>query len=113
MPFRVITDFDNFIRKDYSNLHLSSGNWRQNKISDLELKKIYENSRIVILPLKETFQPSGQSVALQAMSLGIPVVISLTDGFWDHDKFKNENNVYFIKENSIEKWNQNKFNIFK
>lgn len=106
LPFRVITDFDNFIRKDYSNLHLSSGNWRQNKISDLELKKIYENSRIVILPLKETFQPSGQSVALQAMSLGIPVVISLTDGFWDHDKFKNENNVYFIKENSIENWNQ-------
>ena len=40
------------------------------------------------------------------MSLGIPVVISLTDGFWDHDKFKNENNVYFIKDNSIEKWNQ-------
>lgn len=105
LPFRVITDFDNFRNKNYSNLELSSGNWRQNKISDIELKQIYEISRIVIIPLKESFQPSGQSVALQAMSLGIPVVISLTDGFWDIDKFKNKDNIYFIKENYIEEWN--------
>ena len=39
-----------------------------------------QESKITIIPLKNTLQPSGQSVALQSMANGTPVLISKTDG---------------------------------
>ena len=38
---------------------------------------------MTIIPLKNSIQPSGQSVALQSMACGTPVVITETFGFWD------------------------------
>ena len=49
-------------------------------------------------------QPSGQSVALQSMSRGVPVLMSKTDGFWDKDNFENEKNIIFLEDNSTENW---------
>ena len=43
--------------------------------------------------MKDSLQPSGQSVTLQSMSLGIPVLISKTVGFWDFSKFRDEENI--------------------
>ena len=54
--------------------------------------------------MKETFQPSGQSVALQSMSLGVPVVITKTKGFWDLDKFNHLENIIFTTDNSVVEW---------
>ena len=59
---------------------------------------------MVILPLKDSTQPSGQSVTLQAMSMGVPVIISLTTGFWDKDKFIDELNIFFEQENNLNSW---------
>jgi hypothetical protein len=44
-------------------------------ISDSEIKNLYMSSWLSIIPLKESLQPSGQSVALQSMSMHIPVMI--------------------------------------
>ena len=68
---------------------------------------------MVILPLLNTLQPSGQSVSLQAMSVGIPVMISLTDGFWDIDKFSNFENIMFVENSSTETWIDLINNIFE
>ena len=38
------------------------------------------------------------------MSLGIPVVISQTKGFWDPDIFYHNENIIFIEENSETAW---------
>ena len=57
-----------------------------------------------IIPLVESSQPSGQSVALQSMSLGIPVMISRTSGFWDDKEFFQEKNIIFVEENTPENW---------
>ena len=70
----------------------------------MKLLEIYSKAKLVILPLINTFQPSGQSVALQAMSVGIPVMISFTDGFWDINKYSNYENIIFIKNNSTDTW---------
>lgn len=86
------------------NCKLITGNWNDSLLSDEEIRDYYRNSRIVIIPLKETFQPSGQSVTLQSMSVGIPVLISKTSGFWDTSNFSNNENIIFLKENSIEEW---------
>ena len=47
------------------------------------LKEIYDKSFISLIPLKDSLQPSGQSVALQSMSMMVPVIITKTVGFWD------------------------------
>ena len=86
------------------NCNLISGNWNESLLSDDEIRNFYIQSRIVIIPLKETFQPSGQSVSLQSMSVGIPVLISQTKGFWDTDLFSNRENIVFIDENNLEGW---------
>ena len=59
---------------------------------------------LTFLPLKETYQPSGQSVTLQSMSLGTPVIITKTNGFWEPSKFENYKNIVFLEENNVDKW---------
>lgn len=86
------------------NVKIVNGEWGSSDVPDNKLKDIYLSSRLCILPLKETFQPSGQSVSLQSMSLGIPVVISRTKGFWDLQKFIDEENIFFVEINNIESW---------
>jgi glycosyltransferase involved in cell wall biosynthesis len=86
-----------------NNVKIIYGEWGSNEVSDLDLKSIYQKARLCILPLKESSQPSGQSVALQSMSLGIPVLISDTQGFWDKENFIHEHNILFCN-NSIDDW---------
>lgn len=86
-----------------SNVEIIHGKWGVGQIDDIELKNFYSKSRLCILPLNNSTQPSGQSVTLQCMSLGIPVMISKTDGFWDTDVFINDLNILFI-ENNISNW---------
>jgi hypothetical protein len=51
-------------------------------ISDVDLRRMYNAARAVVVPLKDVHQPSGQSVTLQAMSCGRPVVLTKTRGLW-------------------------------
>jgi len=88
------------------NVKVISGKWGDEILDDSSLKKIYLNSRLCILPLKNSTQPSGQSVSLQCMSLGVPVMISKTDGFWDSNNFVNESNILIV-ENDIDSWIKN------
>ena len=70
---------------DLQNVKVIPGYWGNESLTDSELKDIYLNSILSIIPLKST-QPSGQSVALQCMSLGIPVLITKT-GIRDNELF--------------------------
>ena len=87
-----------------NNINLIKGKWNENYISDNLIKDFYSKSRITIVPLKESTQPSGQSVTLQSMAAKCPVLISKTVGFWDSDKFTNKSNIIFIEDNNLEGW---------
>lgn len=102
--FRFISENLNLREIELSNVILEKGKWGSSYITDYNLKEFYEKSKMVIVPLKESTQPSGQSVSLQAMSLGIPVIISDTKGFWDKDKFTHKENIFFVNPNSEENW---------
>lgn len=82
------------------NINHSNGWLHKSKLTDIEIKEIYTNSKIVVVPLYQTTQPSGYSVTLQSMSLGKAVIIANIEGLWDRDLFKDgENIILYEPEN--------------
>lgn len=71
------------ILSDKPNVRILRGDWRRQEISDTALRAKIQGSRLVVVPVRDTLQPSGQSAALQAMACGRPVVMSANRGFWD------------------------------
>ena len=98
--FVAVSNLDNFKNINEDNFTLYSNETFGRKLTDTELKKIYTESKLVVIPLKESYQPSGQSVALQAMSMGVPVLITETKGFWDPYNFKDNKNIFFVTKSS-------------
>ena len=94
-----------------NNSQLVKGSWNNYELTDLELKNIYKNSFAVILPLKDSYQPSGQSVSLQAMACGVPVIITKTKGFWDYKNFIDQKHIIFCKDNDISEWKEAILNL--
>ncbi len=102
--FVLITKKINANDKMPENVKLLSGKWDDTKITDSEIKKYYEQSDVTLIPLKNSLQPSGQSVALQSMSMGTPVIITKTEGFWEPKKFVEDKHILFADNNQVEIW---------
>lgn len=105
--FKIISKIPELKNLNLPNVSLISGNWSQNTLSDIELREIYQNARLTVIPLKESSQPSGQSVALQSMAVGVPVMISSTSGFWDEDEFINNKHIFLQTNNNSQSWSNN------
>jgi glycosyltransferase involved in cell wall biosynthesis len=65
-----------------SNVEWRRGDWKEAPVTDEELRALYQQAACVVVPLEECIQPSGQSVAMQAMMCGAPVVHTKTAGWW-------------------------------
>jgi glycosyltransferase involved in cell wall biosynthesis len=101
--FQVVSKLLEF-NSPRNNINLIKGSWRTGELTDTDIKKIYQKGRLTIIPLKESTQPSGQSVALQSMAVGIPVVITKTNGFWDNSIFLDGFNIFFVNGNEKTDW---------
>lgn len=110
--FKIVSSFvdDNFIP---DNVELIKGDWNKNILSDKDIKNLYINSRLVFLPLVDSLVASGQSVTMQSMTTGTPVLISKTSGFWDFDNFINEDNIFLVEDNSVESWVETINNLYE
>ena len=106
LNFIIVSNHPLLSSLDLPNVRLFNTSWGIKLLSDTDLKKLYESSRLSIIPLVETTQPSGQSVALQSMSLEVPVMITKTEGFWDPLLFKNKEDLFFITNNTLEEWTE-------
>ena len=89
--FKEILIVTNKKIKDYNNLKQVNGHLTKKLLTDRDILKYYHEAIATLIPLKNTLQPSGQSVFLQSLSSGTPVIISKFDGLFD-DKFKNLEN---------------------
>lgn len=83
------------------NVELINGDMRTEILTDVELRSYYQNARCVVIPVVESLQPSGQSVCLQAMSCGRPVILTRTAGLWARDKMRNRENVVMVEPNDV------------
>lgn len=88
------------------NVCLKAGDWKDALLSDVDIREIVHRSALVIVPLKATYKPSGQSVTLQAMACGKPVMISRRDGFWEPDSVVDREHIWFIHSSRPDEWCQ-------
>jgi glycosyltransferase involved in cell wall biosynthesis len=103
IKIKIITERD--IPADIpSNVEVIRGSYRNTSLSDLQLRELYRKALFTVIPLKPSFQPSGQSVALQSMACGTPVLINKTEGLWDHRYLRDMENVVFIQSNDPNEW---------
>ena len=76
------------------------------------MKGEYQKAFLTIIPLKNSLQPSGQSVSLQSIACGTPVLITKTEGFWDNKGFIDSENIHFAKTNNPLLWKDKILEIF-
>ena len=107
LNFDFITKKITSIEIKSDNVNLLNGKWDDMNISDSDIREYYQKADLSIIPIFNSLQPSGQSVALQSMSMGIPVIITKTDGFWEPKLYKNNKNIIFVEKNDINLWKEN------
>ena len=76
------------------------GDWRGQAVSDEELRELYRSAACVVVPLLESPQPSGQSVAMQAMMCGAPVVHTRTAGWWGAEVIRDGEHIVLVEPRS-------------
>ena len=57
-------------------------------LADVDIRDMVRDCRFVVLPIRQTTQPSGQSACLQAMACGKTVILSDIRGIWDRTAMK-------------------------
>jgi len=72
------------------------GSWHGTELSDERIRELYQRAHAVVVPLHPSNQPSGQSVALQAMACGCPVILTDTEGLWSRTQMRAGENVVLI-----------------
>lgn len=101
IPFTVVTRLDPPDNLP-TNVHWRRGDWKENALSDEGLRDLYHASACVVVPLRESLQPSGQSVAMQAMMCGASVVITKTAGWWGSDVIRDGKEVALVGPGNAE-----------
>jgi glycosyltransferase involved in cell wall biosynthesis len=84
------------VSSDKANVRVIRGDWRSQIISDDDLRARVRRARLVVVPLRDTIQPSGQSAALQAMACGRPVIMSGNRGCWDREMLERHGACRFV-----------------
>jgi glycosyltransferase involved in cell wall biosynthesis len=85
-----------------SNVEVIAGDWRTQRLSDAALRDLVRGSRFIVVPVRDTLQPSGQSACLQAMACGKAVVLSDIAGLWDRGLMRDGENCILVPPGDAE-----------
>jgi glycosyltransferase involved in cell wall biosynthesis len=100
-PFKILTA-RNIGGSIPPNVSLIKGSWPSDRSMDQSLRNLFRECTCVVLPLKEGVQPSGQSVALQAMACGKAVILTKTEGLWSKSMMRDGENVCLVPAGNAE-----------
>jgi glycosyltransferase involved in cell wall biosynthesis len=78
------------------NVTWEEADWHRRVLSDADVRAAYRSAAVVVVPLLDSIQPSGQSVALQGMACGAPVVLTRTRGLWAPEELRDGVNVVTV-----------------
>ncbi len=67
-----------------------------------ELRDLYRAACFVVIPLQDVDQPSGQSVALQAMACAKAVIMTRTRGLWEAEYMLHMDTCYLVEPGNVE-----------
>jgi glycosyltransferase involved in cell wall biosynthesis len=96
-PIRIVTRRPVRIPDGATNVQVTPGDfYGSDSLSDDELRRLYNAARAVVVPLRDVWQPSGQSVTMQAMSCGRPVILTQTRGLWAPDLIRDGDNCLLV-----------------
>lgn len=95
VPIRIVTSLPMPAHLP-ANVSVIHGSWHDRALSDADIRELYRRAACVVTPLHDTLQPSGQSVTLQAMACGAPVVLTRTRGLWNPAALRDGGNVSLI-----------------
>ncbi len=85
-----------------ANVEVIAGDWRTQRLSDAALREMVRGCRFVVVPVRDTLQPSGQSACLQAMACGKAVVLSDIAGLWDRGLMRDGENCILVPPGDAE-----------
>lgn len=94
VPVRIITQRD--VPDAPANVEIIRGSLMRPAVTDPELRELYRRAAVVVVPVVDSPQPSGQSVALQAMACGAPVVMTRTSGLWTGEDFLDPDHLRLV-----------------
>lgn len=99
-PLKIVTRLP--VPASAGRVEVIAGDWRQRLLSDGEIRDLYQGADFVVLPIRQTIQPSGQSACLQAMACGKAVVISDIAGLWDRQAMSDGKTCLLVAPGSVE-----------
>jgi hypothetical protein len=94
-PLKLITSLP--VPPAPPNVEIIRGDWRTRILDDVKIRRLYQGANFVVIPVRDTIQPSGQSVCLQAMACGRPVILSDIAGLWDRQLLRDGENVLLVR----------------
>lgn len=80
---------------------VTGGSWQDAALSDLALRDLYRACPFVVVPLRESSQPQGQSVTLQAMACGKAVVLTRTRGMFGGSLVRHGENGHLVPSGDL------------
>jgi hypothetical protein len=97
VPLRILTRLNLKAPRGRADIEIIRGSYHNVAVTDTVLRDLYREAAIVVVPVRDVFQPSGCSVTLQAMACGKPVVLSRIKGLWDPDVFVSGENCLLVE----------------
>jgi len=82
-PLKVVTGLP--VPPSAGSLEVIAGDWKRQLLSDEKVRDLFRGARFVVLPIRQTVQPSGQSACIQAMACGKAVILSDIAGLWSRE----------------------------
>ncbi len=95
-PIRIVTSLKVDVPAGHDHVTITPGDFSGRSISDQELRRLYNAARVVVVPSKDVHQPTGQSVSLQAMSCGRPLILTRIRGLWAPDLLRDGENCLLV-----------------
>lgn len=86
------------------NVQVIRSAWNSQELEDNAILDLFRGAMAVAVPLRESFQPSGQSVTLQGMACGKPVILTRTSGIWEKNHMRHRRNVLLVEPEKPEEW---------